>query len=362
LPRNVSRTVFLMLGLSFWAHSALADQVTLKNGDRLSGTIVKTDDDKLELKSEFAGDIKLPWSAVVAIVSAEPLHIALKNGQTIVGVVTTKDEKFEVAAPNGSIEAPKAEVVAVRNNAEQAVYMRMEHPRVIDLWAGLADAGLSFTRGNSDSTSFALTGKAARTSKRTKVSLYATEIYARSTLAGITFTTASAIRGGARVDVNLRGRTFAFGLADFEHDRFQALDLRSVLGGGLGYHLIKEKERTFDVFGGVTYNQEYYSQPFSPPNPATTRKTAEFVVGQTLAAKLGSRTTIGEQFSFFPNLSDTGEYRMQLDATAATKIKSWFSWQVTLSDRYASMPLLGLKNNDLLFTTGLRLTYGKGVF
>jgi len=83
-----------MVVLSFCAGTALADQVTLKNGDRLTGTIVKTDEDKLEFKSEFAGDIKLPWSAVVAIVSAEPLHVALKNGQTIVGVVTTKDEKF----------------------------------------------------------------------------------------------------------------------------------------------------------------------------------------------------------------------------------------------------------------------------
>ena len=212
------RNVFLPMLLCFCAASALADQVTLKNGDRLSGTIVKTDDDKLEMKSEFAGDVKLPWSAVVAIVSAEPLHIALKNGQTIVGVVTTKDEKFEVAAPSGPIEAPKAEVVAVRNNAEQDVYMRMEHPRIIDLWAALLDTGLSLTRGNSESTSFALTGKAARTAKRTKISLYSTEIYARSTLAGVSNTTASAIRGGVRVDVNLRGRSFAFGLADFEHD------------------------------------------------------------------------------------------------------------------------------------------------
>jgi putative salt-induced outer membrane protein YdiY/small nuclear ribonucleoprotein (snRNP)-like protein len=358
----LARNVFLMVVLSLCTGSALADQVTLKNGDRLTGTIVKTDEDKLEFKSEFAGDVKLPWSAVVAIVSAEPLHVALKNGKTIVGVVTTKDEKFEVAAPSGPVEAPKAEVAAVRNNAEQDVYLRMEHPRLIDLWAGLLDAGLSLTRGNSESTSFALTGKAARTTKRTKVTLYSTEIYSRSTLAGVSNTTASAIRAGARLDVNLRGRSFAFALADFEHDRFQDLDLRTVLGGGLGYHLIKEKDRTFDVFGGATYNQEYYSKPFSPPNPSTTRKTAEIVLGETLATKLGSRTTLGEQFSFFPNLSDTGDYRLQLDATAATKLKNWLSWQVTFSDRYVSRPLLGLKNNDVLFTTGLRLTYGKGVF
>jgi putative salt-induced outer membrane protein YdiY len=178
----------------------------------------------------------------------------------------------------------------------------------------------------------------------------------------VSSTTASAIRGGARIDINFGERWFVFGLTDFEHDRFQDLDLRNVLGGGLGYHVIKTKVTAFDVFGGATFNQEYYSQPFNPPDLSTTRKTSEIVAGETLSTKLGSRTTLTEQFSIFPNVSDTGDYRLQFDTTAATKIKNWLSWQVTFSDRYVSRPLEGLKNNDLLFSTGLRLTFGKGVF
>lgn len=59
-------------------------------------------------------------------------------------------------------------------------------------------------------------------------------------------------------------------------------------------------------------------------------------------------------------MSDLGEYRFQLDASAATKLKSWLSWQVTLSDRYLSNPLAGLKSNDAILSTGLRLTFGQG--
>jgi hypothetical protein len=40
----------------------------------------------------------------------------------------------------------------------------------------------------------------------------------------------------------------------------------------------------------------------------------------------------------FPNLSDLGQYRFQFDATAATKLKTWLSWQITVSDRYLSNP------------------------
>jgi putative salt-induced outer membrane protein YdiY len=357
------RSTTLALLLCVVTATALADQVTLKNGDRLTGTIVKFDEEKLLLKTDYAGDLSLQWAVVVGINSAEPLHIVLKNGRIIDGVVTTRGEIFVVKGPSGAeIEAPKAEVAGVRNNAEHDVYLRSLHPRLIDLWSGVFDTGLSLTRGNSDSTSFALSGKAARATRRNKLGVYATAIYAKSTVAGVNSTTAQAIRGGIRDDFDLRPRLFVFGLADFEHDKFQALDLRSVLGGGAGYHIIKEKKTTFDVFGGATYNQEYYSQPFNPPNPSSTRKSSEIVAGETFATKASARTTFSEQFSIFPNLSDTGAYRFQFDATGATKLKSWLSWQLTFSDRYVSRPLAGLKDNDVIFTTGLRLTFGKGVF
>jgi hypothetical protein len=78
--------------------------------------------------------------------------------------------------------------------------------------------------------------------------------------------------------------------------------------------------------------------------------------------KLGPRTTLSEQLSFFSNLSSVGDYRVTFDANATTKLKTWLGWQVTLSDRNISNPPLGLKGNDLLLSTGLRLTLGKGIF
>ena len=42
----------------------LADQVTLKNGDRLSGNIIKYDGKNLVLKSDLAGEVTIPWANV----------------------------------------------------------------------------------------------------------------------------------------------------------------------------------------------------------------------------------------------------------------------------------------------------------
>jgi putative salt-induced outer membrane protein YdiY len=343
------------------ASPAWADQVTLKNGDHLTGTIVMSDGKTLLLKTDSAGDITVKWDAVSAIVSSQPLNVQLKNGQIVSGNVTTDDGKFEVATRDrGQVAAPRDAVVAIRNAEEQGDYDRLQHPRITDLWSGMLDTGLSETRGNSALLAFSLAGKAARVAKRNKLSLYSNIVYATDNTTPPSRTTANSIQGGARFDYNLKPRVFVFAIADFAYDQFQHLDLRSVLGGGLGYHVIKTDNTTFDVFAGGDYDREKFSP--SPPQTltSTTRNTAEVLAGEELSWKLNNRVSLNERFSAFPNLSDLGQYRFQFDATAATKLKAWLSWQITVSDRYLSNPLPGLKSNDELLSTGLRLTFGKG--
>jgi hypothetical protein len=38
-----------------------ADQIVLKNGDRLTGTIEKSDDKALVIKTAFAGEVTVQW-------------------------------------------------------------------------------------------------------------------------------------------------------------------------------------------------------------------------------------------------------------------------------------------------------------
>ena len=56
LCRLVVLTGFVSL---FWG-AAWADQITLRNGDRLTGSLLKSDDKNLVLKSESAGTVTIP--------------------------------------------------------------------------------------------------------------------------------------------------------------------------------------------------------------------------------------------------------------------------------------------------------------
>jgi len=339
--------------------TAFADEVKLKNGDRLTGTILKSDGKNLTLKTEFVGTVNITWDAVDQITASEPLYLNLNDGQTVVGTITGSAGQYEVTTKDtGKVSVAKTAIQAIRNESEQKTYLaeveRLRNPGVLDLWAGSFDLGYSLTRGNAETNTFTLAANAVRATSRDKISVYATAIKAnaRSKTSGDKEETANAIRGGGRYDINLTSKVFAFGFSDLEFDEFQQLDLRMVLGGGGGWHAIKSERTIFDVFGGGSYNKEYFSTGLK-------RNSAEALVGEELSHQLSSRSQLKQRMVFFPNLSETGEYRLNFDTSLVTNLNRWLSWQVTFSDRYLSNPVPGAKSNDVLLTTGIRLSFKK---
>lgn len=361
--------------LCFCAAAASADQISLKNGDRLTGTIVKSDEkmETLLIKTDFAGDVKVKWDAIASIAASETLHITLKNGQTMEGTVTANEGALRVTGKNAEeATAKKEEVAIVRNDAEQKalndeVYRQM-HPKFVDRWSGLVDTGLSVTSGNSSTINYTLSSKMARVTAKDKLSMYATAVYGKNNAVSPTETIAHEIRGGVRGDLNVSEKAFVFAFTDFGYNELQHLDLQNVVGAGAGYHAIKSPRATLDLSLGGSYNQEFFgAYTLATPPPATsfpsaTQKNGEIVAGESFDAKLNSRMTISESFTIFPDLNHLGDYRYAFHSTASTKLKTWLGWQVTFNDNYISNPPTGLKGNDLLFATGLRLTFGKGLF
>jgi len=369
------RSFLCMFMLLVSVAGAAADQVTLKNGDRLTGTIVRGDGKNLLLKSEFAGDVTIQWDGITAIESTQNLTVTLKDGSRLTGKVTTQDGKFLVAGsatPAGGASASKDAIVAVRNDAEQKAFdaqaERMAHPKFTYFWGGLFDTGLALTQGNSSTETFTLSAKAVRETPRDKITLYSTYIYGNDSSTSPSRTTANALTAGIRGDYNLRPTFFAFATVDFETNALQHLDLRDVFGGGFGYHAIKTARSTFDVFGGITYDRDSFgtytlTNPTPPPTlttvPSSVQNSAEAVIGEEFDSKLSKKATFTERFSLYPNMSHTGDYRFQFDSTVATQLKAWLSWHLTFSDHYISYPPPGLLGNDILLSTGLRVTWGK---
>lgn len=350
--RRIQLAVVLAIVL---APVVFADQITLKNGDRISGTIISADTKALVIKTDYADAVTIKMDFVQQIESSQPLYVGTKAGQTIVGPVTTNDSKLAVATKeSGNVDVSRANVTSLRDADEQKkaeeALNRLQHPRLGDLWGGTFDTGLGLVRGNSDSTNFTFGLNAVRASSRDKITLYSNSAFARSAVNGVTSTTAQSIAGGVRYDLNLSQKAFGFGTVDLFNDRFQDLDLRTVIGAGGGYHAINNKRTTFNVLFGGTFNREFFT--------TFNRSSAEILLGETLSHKFLASSSFFESVFFYPNMSSTGDYRSTISLGLVTKLTKLLSWQTSFNDYYLSDPPAGKKSNDLLFSTGLRLTFG----
>lgn len=325
-----------------------ADQVVLKNGDILTGNIVKKDGAKLTLQSEFLGNVTMPWTAVQSIRSEGDLTVALPGGETVVGKLSTAEGRIQV----GEKSAALAEVGDVRNAAEQRSWERLQNPGLLQLWTGTADLGLALARGNARTDTLTTSMNASRITRHDKLSFSFRQIYGRARIDGETSTIASAIRGGWQYNRAVTPGFFIAGFNDYEADRFQNLDLRFVLGGSFGANLLKRERANLSVLGGVNYSRENFIDGLR-------RNSLESHFGNDFQYRVIAGTSITQAFRIFPNISNGGEYRINFDLGAVTAIRKWIGWHVTASDRYLSNPVFGRLRNDVVLSTGFRLSMGK---
>jgi putative salt-induced outer membrane protein YdiY len=349
----------------FCSSFVLADQVVLTNGDRLTGTITKSDSKTLLLKTDFAGDITIQWSAVQNVQSSQPLHVATA-AKTVVGTVTTSDSTLQVQTSSGSESIPKDQVTALRNDQEQAVFEKGLHPSLWQGWAIGANVGFALTGGNSETKSLALAYTGDRKTSHDEITMYENTVYATNDAPhAIPGVTANTNQGGARYSRNLTSRLFGYGSADFQTDALQELNLRSILGGGFGVHLINTSQTTLDILGGLNYTHESYgfvaATATTPAQPPVSRGFAAVTIGEEFMRKLGKSTVVTEKGYFFPAITEptgvsSGQYRATFNFGTVTKLNKWLGWQNAFGDIYVTNPPASTKKNDLLLTTGLNIT------
>jgi len=249
----------LFLALS--SSSSLADQVIFRNGDRLTGAILKSDAKTLVIRTIVAGEVSVSWPEIQELRSDLPLHVEFADGKMLVGRVTTHEGRLEVAADTGAVETLKESVVALRSDAEQSAYERSQRRSLLYGWDGALDAGFELTRGNSDTRNFRLAFRATRKRSSDELTLYAQSIYSIDDLRNARpHTTANQNSGGVRFSHDLTERLFLFSNTNFMSDGLQDLNLRFVAGGGVGYHVLSRESATLDLLGGMNYTYEDYAE------------------------------------------------------------------------------------------------------
>ena len=293
-----------------FASAGFADQITMKDGDRITGAIVKKDGDNITIKSKNFGTVTLKWADVATVKSDQPINVTLAGGKAVKATIETQGDRIQVAAPGAPQTVDPKDVVTLRDDAEEKTYQKFLHPGLLDLWA--VTGSLQSCRGTKvqcgQTSTLTTPVNFVRASNTTRTTAYFNSISSSAKVNGVDSSTAKAIRGGWAYNRDLAKKIFANAFNDYEYDKFQSLDLRVVIGGGAGYHIWSHEASYLNAVGGGDWNHAVFAG--SGTTPAFTRNSTEAFWGDDFNYKFSARTSLVQTFRMFNNLSDTGQYRM----------------------------------------------------
>lgn len=347
-----------LIALSAIAASLLpADTVILTNGDRVTGKLVNTADGKLTVKTEFMGDVSISLDGVVSIKTDAPVTVTFDDGAKVTGAVVTAGEQVRVVENEQTKSERKfSALVAVRDEENQRTYEReqerLTNPGWLDFWSVGANLGAATARGNARTTTLTSGALIERKTGFDKTTLTYEQIYSTQSTTEPSGATANAISGSARYERDLDKKLFVYTGAGFDFDEFQDLDLRTVLGGGLGWHILDNDRHKWDFSAGGNWNREKFST-------GLVRDSGEINVLEKSEHQLSNALRIHQGFSFSPNMTERGEYRFNARVGADIKLNNHLALTLLVSDKFLSNPLPGNQKNDLLLSTGVQFNWAQ---
>jgi putative salt-induced outer membrane protein YdiY len=314
---------------------AAADQVTVKNGSVIIGDILHMTEGKLKMKTEFAGEIEIPWEQVTAIETDEALPVEL-------------GEQGSLNAVLESPEPGKAEIIA----ASEDVTGTVELTRVTAInppppppikWSGSIVGAYSKSTGNTENTVAAIKADTRRRTDKDRVSVGLLWNYKEDeeglSERNLLFTT--------KYDYFVNEKLFIYGNLGLQNDKFKDLRVRTSAGAGLGYQFVETERVDYSLEGGISYvNEDFYDA-----------EDDDFVAGR-ISSNLDA-WIIEEWLRFLQsttwlvNLDDTGDWLLYTDTSLRLRISKDWSANAGLIYNYESEPPPDTEKEDTTYLLGL---------
>ena len=246
----IFRRGFTLLVLLAFANLANADELLMKNGSRLVGTLVSASDGGVIFDTPYAGKLTIERGTIETIITEEKVTLLLHDGSIFRDkLIVAEDDKLTVV---GDDQLP------IQFAAADINQLNPEPWRLGDgyKWFGQANTALESERGNTDTDELDIDFESIWRSLEDRYT----------------------IRGSWEVDQTdgeknknnwkLRNKYDRFRVdnpdnyygiqAAFEHDEFADLDLRTIVGPYIGRQFFETKLLTMHGEVGIVYVDEQF--------------------------------------------------------------------------------------------------------
>ena len=318
--------LYVLLTLIFPV-SSLADEVRLRNGDVLEGTILDRTDAEIVLEHPDLGRMTIPTDAIDSLFDT----VSAEDSSTEQTTATTPDDSEDP----GEMAQNQEENLAKTNEATDPE----------SKWhLGLVFGGTATNDDEGEKTSINARGKADRKRPGLETTISLSYIYK--------------LDRGQVDDNSLTGTMqllwpkeespwFYLTNVRYDYDSFRSWRQRIQAQGGAGYSLIGEEKLRLRPFAGLGFRKDIDSQEEAFP--------IEAVIGTDFAWGYENRQRLELTAMYFRALTDD-EYRFVSTLEWKVQIlrKGRVSFNVHLDYEYASEPDPGFPHNNYSVTWGLQ--------
>ena len=327
-------TAVLAIVLSFSSHAwAGTDEVILNDGSRIKGDLIGVANDKVKIKTDFAGEVAVDTVKVKGISTEQNRAIETKGGERVIGPI-----KYDEAAGGMNVGGKSVkfdQVAGVWTPGEDSPEVKAMKDKVAKtegIWTLRLELGLNGQTGNSEQFAFNGRVEAKRTGENDRFTIYAAGKYNHDNGKD----TARQILGGADLEVDLDAakRWFAWGGVELEHNVIEDLDLRTSVAGGIGYFFIREKETELKVRAGPGFQYEAYGD-------GTNRQQAIAVARVDFRHDFDDWLRFTHNTTYYPTFDDIADYRIVMENAVEVPLRA--DWHMKLKagirNQYKSQPI-----------------------
>ncbi|HIA48312.1 MAG TPA: DUF481 domain-containing protein [Candidatus Hydrogenedentes bacterium] len=336
--QHLTLIVTLMIVLTSSTMSA-SDEVRLKDGSLLVGTVIRIQDENLLLQTEHAGKVTINMSGVTGITTEKTQGIVVNESEPRFGTLKFKDgEQVLLEGESDSTTVAPADLILLWPEDKKM-------PKPAQLWSARVELGINGSDGNSERFSFTGRSNATRKTDADMLLLYLQGYYAEDN--GIR--SHNEFKLGGRYEWKVAPKWSAYVRTEFEEDEFEQLDLRSTLVLGMSYRVLDGTLQTLSTRLGIGYLREDFET-------APSEEETIVDLGYDYMLKIRQWAKLVHNLTYYAGLDDpTEEFRIVVDTAAEVPLTVSQQWKlrVGVKHEYDDEPLPVVENLDTTYYLNL---------
>lgn len=365
----------------------IKEELTLKNGDRLTGQLLNSTGTEIKFKSDLAGEVTVAWANVEELKSNREFAVIPKD---------IKNTRDSAAVPQGGIKigeknvvvSPMAPVKPEANEtpskleekasaASRDVVVAKEIPTtkigyIVDDtsyqseihrkigwrsgWDGHITTGSTTIFSTQNSYLLAVSTELRRSvptvtwldpKLRTTVDMNLS--IGETTQIDEPTTYTNVYHVGAERDEYFSRRGYYLQVTSFDHDFSQGLVLQQIYGGGIGATLLKRENQEFDI----TADLHYEGQQFNAT--ADVSELNLHLIGSSLTeaySKKWGKIHFDEKISADIAWNNASAFSASANSSVRMPVYKNLGFSVSVIDNFLNNPQVGYNKNSLQFSTG----------